>query len=76
MIKLAYNIIRLLRPRQWIKNFAIFASVIFAGTLFDTEILNKIIPGFFVYCALSSSIYIINDIFDREKDRLHPAKKY
>ncbi|MCL5970432.1 MAG: decaprenyl-phosphate phosphoribosyltransferase [Patescibacteria group bacterium] len=76
MIKLIYNIIRLLRPRQWIKNFAIFASAIFAGTLFDIEILNKIIPGFFAYCALSSSIYIINDIFDRKKDRLHPVKKY
>lgn len=76
MIKLTFNIIRLVRVRQWIKNFAIFASAIFAGTLFDTDILNKIIPGFFAYCALSSSIYIINDIFDKEKDRLHPVKKY
>ncbi|OGH42463.1 MAG: hypothetical protein A3H79_04365 [Candidatus Levybacteria bacterium RIFCSPLOWO2_02_FULL_36_8b] len=75
-MKLAFDIFRLLRPRQWIKNFAILASVLFAGKLFDIEILGKIIPSFFVFCALSSAIYIVNDIFDLEKDKLHPSKKY
>lgn len=75
-MKLVFDILRLLRPRQWIKNFAIFAAITFAGHLFDIDILAKIIEGFVVFCALSSAIYIVNDIFDVKKDRLHPYKKY
>src|SRR3989344_1591558 len=76
MIKKAYNLLRLLRPRQWIKNLAIFAAITFSGQLFDVNILYKVILGFFVFCGLSSASYIVNDIFDREKDRLHPFKKF
>lgn len=70
------NIIRLLRPRQWIKNFAIYAALLFSGQLFDPRIFTIVTYGFFIFCALSSSIYIINDIFDIEKDRMHPFKKF
>jgi len=76
MIKLAYNLLRLLRPRQWMKNFAIFASITFTGELFDAPVVSKVILGFFVFCALSSATYIINDIFDAKKDRLHPFKRF
>ena len=75
-MKLAYNLLRLIRPRQWIKNFAIFASITFAGELFDPPVVSKIIVGFFVFCGLASSTYIINDIFDIKKDRLHPFKRF
>lgn len=70
------NIFRLLRPRQWIKNFAIFAAVLFSGNLFDPYILQKLFWGFLVFCAISSAIYVINDIFDVKKDRLHPFKRF
>lgn len=70
------NILRLLRPRQWIKNFAIFAAALFSGHLFDPIILQKLFWGFLVFCAISSAIYVINDLFDVKKDRLHPFKKY
>ena len=76
MIKVAYNTLRLIRPRQWIKNFALFAAITFAGELFNLVALHKVILSFFVFCALSSATYIINDIFDVEKDRLHPFKKF
>lgn len=76
MKKLIYNLIRLLRPRQWIKNLAVFAAITFGGKLFDLDTLIKAIIAFAVFCSLSSAIYIINDIFDREKDRLHPFKKF
>jgi len=76
MIKLTYNIIRLLRPRQWIKNFAVFAAITFAGELFNPILFNKVILSFFVFCGLASSTYIINDIFDAKKDKLHPFKKF
>lgn len=70
------NTLRLLRPRQWIKNFAIFPAIVFTGELFNPFALQKIIISFIVFCGLSSAVYIINDIFDIEKDRLHPFKKF
>lgn len=76
MIKIAYNTLRLLRPRQWIKNIAIFAAITFSGSLFDWNVFQKVLLGFIVFCSLSSASYIINDIFDIQKDRLHPFKKF
>jgi len=76
MINLAYNLLRLIRPRQWIKNLAIFAAITFAGELFDPPVVSKVILGFFVFCGLASATYIINDIFDVKKDKLHPLKRF
>ncbi|MBI2190072.1 MAG: decaprenyl-phosphate phosphoribosyltransferase [Candidatus Levybacteria bacterium] len=76
MKKTLFNILKLLRVRQWIKNLAVFAAIVFTGQLFEIEIFQKVFIGFLVFCALSSAIYIVNDIFDIEKDRLHPFKKY
>ncbi|OGH08097.1 MAG: hypothetical protein A2171_01340 [Candidatus Levybacteria bacterium RBG_13_35_9] len=76
MIKLLFNILRLLRPRQWIKNFAVFASITFAGELFDPPVFSNVFYAFLIFCGLSSATYIINDIFDIKKDRLHPFKKF
>lgn len=76
MKKIAYNTLRLLRPRQWIKNVAVFAAIVFAGELFNLVSLWKVILGVLVFCGLSSAIYAINDIFDVAKDRLHPFKKF
>jgi len=69
------DIVRLLRPRQWIKNFAIYAVLLFSGSFFDPNLFLKVTYGFLVFCALSSSIYIVNDLFDIEKDRIHPFKR-
>jgi decaprenyl-phosphate phosphoribosyltransferase len=76
MEKKTYNILRLLRPRQWVKNFAIFAAITFAGELFNIEVFVPVAIGFLVFCGISSATYIINDIFDIKKDKLHPFKKY
>jgi decaprenyl-phosphate phosphoribosyltransferase len=70
------NILRLLRPRQWIKNCAIFAALILSGKLFEADPFFQVIYGFLVFCAVSSSIYVINDILDVKKDRLHPFKRF
>lgn len=75
MTDLIRNTFRLLRPRQWIKNFAIFAALIFSGQLLNILDLEKVFFGFLIFCALSSAIYIINDMFDVEKDRMHPFKR-
>lgn len=76
MKKLLRDYLRLLRPRQWIKNLAIFAALIFSGDLFYPPLFEKTVIGFISFCAASSGIYVINDIFDREKDRKHPFKKF
>ena len=71
----AYYLLKLLRPRQWIKNFALFAAITFGGQLFDLDVLYKVALGFIAFCFLSSATYIINDALDLKKDRLHPFKK-
>src|SRR5579871_5920920 len=75
MKKNFYNLLRLLRPRQRIKNFAVFGAILFAGELFNVSRLQTAFLSFVVFCGLSSAIYVINDIFDRDKDRQHPFKK-
>lgn len=64
-----------LRPAQWIKNLAIFSALILNGQLFDQQLFTKTLFAFITFCLLSSSSYIINDIIDVKKDRLHPTKK-
>jgi 4-hydroxybenzoate polyprenyltransferase len=66
---------RLLRPHQWIKNGFVLAPLIFAGRLLDIDSVLLALTGFLAYCLASSSIYIFNDIIDREQDRHHPVKK-
>lgn len=75
MIDILYNTAKLLRPRQWIKNFALFAGIMFGGGLFQVPVLIDVIIGFIIFCFLSSATYIINDILDLKKDQLHPFKK-
>lgn len=71
-----YYIIKLIRPRQWIKNLALFAAPTFGGQLFNIEILPTIIMGFIAFCLLASSTYVVNDLLDTHKDRLHPFKRF
>jgi 4-hydroxybenzoate polyprenyltransferase len=68
--------ITLIRPKQWIKNFFIFAPAFFAGNLSEPKILRLTLIAFIAFCLVSSSVYVINDIFDVEADRFHPRKKF
>ncbi|HET9480218.1 MAG TPA: decaprenyl-phosphate phosphoribosyltransferase, partial [Candidatus Polarisedimenticolia bacterium] len=63
-----------LRPRQWIKNCVIFAALIFSRTLTDPGHLARSLAAFVLFCAVSSAVYILNDIMDLENDRVHPTK--
>lgn len=64
-----------LRPRQWIKNLALFAPAVFTGQLFVIESLVRVIEGMIIFSLLSSANYLINDIIDVKADLLHPFKK-
>jgi 4-hydroxybenzoate polyprenyltransferase len=64
-----------MRPRQWSKNVIIYAGLVFDGRLFDISLLLATTLVVFCFCLVSSSVYIINDLADIEKDRLHPRKK-
>lgn len=65
----------LLRPWQWIKNTFVFSVSFFAGVLFIPANFGLVLSAFIFFCAVSSSVYIFNDIKDMERDRQHPAKK-
>lgn len=67
--------LRLLRVTQWYKNLVIFIPLVFAEKLFVPELFIMEIIGFLALCFVSSSNYIINDIMDAEKDKLHSYKK-
>lgn len=75
MFNLIYQIIRTSRPRQWLKNFSVFAAPIFSGMLFNADVFIPATYAFFAFCAVSSGAYFINDIIDAPKDRTHPIKK-
>lgn len=68
------SIVKALRPRQWIKNFAIFAGLVFSGSLDDRSATIVAAEAFFLFCIASSATYLLNDVFDIDRDRLHPFK--
>lgn len=65
---------RLLRYDQWIKNLFVLAPAFFGGVLLDSSLWRALVVAFFAFSLLSSSIYIVNDIVDQARDRLHPKK--
>jgi 4-hydroxybenzoate polyprenyltransferase len=64
-----------MRPRQWVKNVLIFTALVFDGQLADFSAFSQVLIGFLLFCLVSSSVYILNDITDLEADRSHPEKK-
>jgi 4-hydroxybenzoate polyprenyltransferase len=66
---------RALRPNHWIKNVFVFAALVFAHKLGDPEAIARSAAAFVVFCLLSSAVYLLNDILDREADRAHPVKR-
>ena len=68
--------ITLARPHQYIKNLFIFLPLFFAHKLFDSHALIQTCWAFVVFCLGAGSVYVVNDIFDVEVDRMHPIKKH
>lgn len=68
------NIIRIIRPHQWVKNFFVFIPLFFGGSLFDTADWLASSVAFVSFCLAASAIYCLNDIIDIDADRRHPRK--
>jgi 4-hydroxybenzoate polyprenyltransferase len=70
------SLLKTMRLRQWTKNGFVFFALIFDKQLFLREPFLRTLAGFFLFCLVSSAVYLINDIADVEADRKHPEKKH
>lgn len=69
-------IVRLLRPKQWTKNIFVFAALVFSKQLVHADSVLLSLRAFLAFSCTASFIYVVNDIADRERDRLHPRKRF
>ncbi|MEA2553448.1 MAG: decaprenyl-phosphate phosphoribosyltransferase, partial [Fimbriimonadaceae bacterium] len=70
------QVLRLMRPKQWTKNLLVFAAPLFTGSIGDIQKLTPALLAFASLCLASSTIYVVNDLLDVERDRQHPKKRY
>jgi decaprenyl-phosphate phosphoribosyltransferase len=71
----ALALVRACRPRQWSKNLLVLAAPAAAGVLDHSSVVLRVAVAFVALCLLSSATYLLNDVRDREQDRLHPRKR-
>ncbi len=71
----ALELLRLLRPHQWIKNGFVFIGLLFSDASNDWGLRSQVLLAAAGFCLLSSCVYILNDVFDRDADRAHPLKR-
>jgi 4-hydroxybenzoate polyprenyltransferase len=69
------ELIQSMRPYQWYKNLVIFIGIVFSYNIFNSEMWEISLFAFIMFCLISGSMYVINDIKDVEKDLLHPTKR-
>lgn len=74
-MKQIFFVVQTMRPHQWTKNLVVFAGLVFSRNFFNGQLALKSIEAFVVFCLLSGLIYLVNDIADIERDRLHVRKK-
>lgn len=72
----AGGLVATMRPHQWVKNVFVLAPVVFAQEAFNARFAAKAVGAFGVFCLLASAVYALNDIVDRESDRIHPVKRF
>jgi len=64
-----------LRPHQWTKNLLVFAALALSKHLFEVEAFLRALLAFGIFCGLSGAVYVLNDLTDLARDRLHPRKR-
>ena len=68
------DLLRLMRPHQWVKNTFVFTGLLFGHAWHDAHLVAQVFTAFAAFCLVSSAVYVFNDIIDVEQDRLHPKK--
>ena len=68
------GLIKLMRPRQWVKNGFVLAPLVFSGKFLDSAAISHALAAFVLFSLAASAVYIVNDWFDMERDRQHPKK--
>jgi 4-hydroxybenzoate polyprenyltransferase len=66
--------LRLLRPQEWVKNGFVFVGILFANAWRQPGMLEQVFIAALAFCLVSSAVYVLNDLLDREQDRVHPTK--
>ena len=77
----AISLLKSLRPSQWTKNLIVFAGLMLgtrgdSPAFLDPQAIGQAVAAFVIFCGLSGLVYLINDVADREKDRMHPLKRH
>jgi decaprenyl-phosphate phosphoribosyltransferase len=75
-VSVARGLVRAVRPRQWVKNFLVFAAPLAAGAITDPDVLLPSVVAFVLFCVAASAVYLVNDSIDVEEDRRHPRKRF
>jgi 4-hydroxybenzoate polyprenyltransferase len=70
-----WPLLQALRPEQWVKNLVVLAALLFGQKLTDVGAVTRSLAALAIFCALSGCVYLLNDLRDMERDRLHPAKR-
>ncbi len=68
------GLIKLMRPRQWLKNGFVLAPLVFSGAFLDGQAVSAAVLATVLFCLASSATYVVNDLHDIERDRCHPSK--
>jgi len=71
-----YSLLRLMRPKQWVKNTFVLAPLVFAREYLDPAAVANALVAFGLFCLASSATYVLNDLHDIESDRRHPIKQW
>jgi 4-hydroxybenzoate polyprenyltransferase len=72
---MAVLVVMAMRPRQWLKNVFVLAPVFFTGEAGNPRLLGEEVLAALCFCGLSGGVYLVNDLFDRRRDALHPIKR-
>ena len=75
MVEVFKAVVETSRPRQWLKNLALFAGLVFSGRLAEWQLVGRVLAAMVVFSLLTSSVYLFNDVWDAPADRRHPLKK-
>lgn len=73
-MKNVFELLRLMRPYQWVKNTFVFTGLLFGHAWQDAHLVIQVVITFSAFCLISSAVYVSNDIVDVEQDKCHPKK--